>query len=65
MTRVAIAMIVLGSDKNSIPEIRWQESEAFIPGNGREREFSLTSGVVVPKVIKLEEGDESRKINVP
>ena len=46
-------------------EIRWQESEAFIPGNGREREFSLTSGVVVPKVIKLEEGDESRKINVP
>ena len=61
MTRVANAMIGLGSDKNSIPEIRWQESEAF----GREREFSLTSGVLVPKVIKLEEGDESRKINVP
>ena len=28
--------------KKSIPMIRERESEAFIPGNGREREFPLT-----------------------
>ena len=28
--------------KKSIPIIRERESEAFILGNGREREFSLT-----------------------
>ena len=28
--------------KKSIPIIREWESEAFIPGNGREREFLLT-----------------------
>ena len=29
--------------KNSIPKIRDRESEAFIRGNGREREFPLTT----------------------
>ena len=31
--------------KKSIPIIRERESEAFILGNGREREFPLTPGV--------------------
>ena len=30
--------------KKSIPIIRERESEAFILGNGREREFPLTPG---------------------
>ena len=63
-----IAFPTFGNGKGNekiIPNFREREWEASIPGNGREREFSLTSGVVVPKVIKLEEGDESRKINVP
>ena len=31
--------------KKSIPKIRERESEAFILGNGREREFPLTPGI--------------------
>ena len=31
--------------KKSIPIIRERESEAFILGNGREREFPLTPGL--------------------
>ena len=34
--------------KKSIPIIRERESEAFILGNGREREFPLTPGEVLP-----------------
>ena len=36
--------------KKSIPIIQEWESEAFILGNGREREFPLTPDLVIEKV---------------
>ena len=43
--------------KKSIPIIRERESEAFILGNGREREFPLTPG----SSVSYQQGDKAQQ----
>ena len=54
-----------GPIKIPYPKFGGRNPRLSFPGMAGNGNSCLPVGVVVPKVIKLEEGDESRKINVP